>query len=124
MANIPRQVIRLHDLFNIGRWHEALAWQPLSAGVDVYPLYESGAGGPRAVLLRYQPGSRVRSHEHAGYEHILVLHGEQTDEAGTAEAGTLSINPPGTCHRVSSGKGCIILAIYEKPVKFTEPAAT
>jgi hypothetical protein len=28
------------------------------------------------------------------------------------------INPPGTRHKVSSDDGCIVLAIYEKPVRF------
>ena len=41
-----------------------------------------------------------------------------------ATAGTLIINPPGTQHSVVSEAGCIVLAIYEKPVKFLAPPAT
>jgi anti-sigma factor ChrR (cupin superfamily) len=118
-SNALRPAIRLTDLFNIGDWHDSLSWQPLSEGVDVYPLYEAGSGS-KAVLLRYQPGSGVAAHRHIGYEHILVLHGKQTDELGTAESGTLTINPPGTAHTISSDAGCIVLAIYEKPVRFLD----
>lgn len=28
------------------------------------------------------------------------------------------INPPGTRHSIVSEAGCVVLAIYEKPVKF------
>jgi hypothetical protein len=32
----------------------------------------------------------------------------------------LVINAPGTRHKVHSDAGCIVLAIYEKPVQFVE----
>jgi anti-sigma factor ChrR (cupin superfamily) len=60
-------------------------------------------------------------HLHQGYEHILVLSGSQRDQNGTSVAGTLTINGPGTRHSVVSEAGCIVLAIYEKPVRFDEP---
>ena len=56
-----------------------------------------------------------------GYEHIFMLAGEQVDEVSKAESGSLIINPPGTSHSIMSENGCIVLAIYEKPVKFLEP---
>jgi anti-sigma factor ChrR (cupin superfamily) len=59
-------------------------------------------------------------HEHKGYEHILILTGSQRDETGISNAGTLVINQPGTRHKVHSDAGCIVLAIYEKPVEFVE----
>jgi anti-sigma factor ChrR (cupin superfamily) len=49
-----------------------------------------------------------------------VLAGAQRDCNGNATAGTLMINPPGTRHRIQSEAGCIVLAIYEKPVRFLE----
>ena len=58
------------------------------------------------------------AHAHTGYEHIIVLAGTQRDQNSTATAGTLIINPPGTQHSVVSEAGCIVLAIYEKPVSF------
>ena len=64
-----------------------------------------------------RPRRMVPLHEHIGYEHILVLSGSQRDQNGTATAGTLTINAPGTRHSVVSEAGCIVLAIYEKPVQ-------
>jgi anti-sigma factor ChrR (cupin superfamily) len=81
-------------------------------------LYGDGITGPTAALVRYRERGEVPMHEHKGYEHILILAGSQRDENGTFEAGTLVINPPGTRHKVSSDDGCIVLAIYEKPVRF------
>ena len=45
------------------------------------------------------------------------------DENSRAETGMLIINPPGSSHSILSENGCIVLAIYEKPVKFIEPPA-
>ena len=110
--------IRLSALYTIGEWHEQLAWSPFRPRIDVHRLYGDGESGAGAVLLRYQAGGCVPWHEHLGYEHILVLDGAQSDEHGCAEAGSLIINRPGTCHSVMSELGCIVLVIYEKPVRF------
>ena len=53
---------------------------------------------------------------------LSCLRGSQRDANGAAEAGTLMINPPGTRHRIVSEAGCIVLAIYERPVRFLEPS--
>lgn len=121
MANDSERVLKLKDLFQITGWQHKLPWQPFAAGVDIYRLYGDGATGPTAALLRFQPGGRVPLHEHMGYEHIFVLSGEQVDEVSKAESGSLIINPPGTSHSILSQNGCIVLAIYEKPVKFLPP---
>jgi anti-sigma factor ChrR (cupin superfamily) len=114
--------VELRDLFKISENADAIPWQPFREGVDIYRLYGDGVSGPTAALLRYRAEGRVPMHEHAGYEHILVLSGSQRDQNGTAAAGTLIINAPGTRHSVVSEAGCIVLAIYEKPVRFDEPA--
>jgi len=124
MANHPGQVLKLNDLFQISGWHKKLQWQPFSDGVDIYRLYDSGPDGPTAALLRFRPGGRVPLHEHMGYEHIFMLAGEQVDEISKAETGALIINPPGTSHSILSENGCIVLAIYEKPVKFLNSSET
>lgn len=121
MANDSERVLKLKDLFQVSGWQHKLPWKPFTAGVDIYRLYGDGETGPTAALLRFQPGGRVPLHEHTGYEHIFMLSGEQVDEVSKAESGSLIINPPGTSHSILSQNGCIVLAIYEKPVKFLPP---
>jgi anti-sigma factor ChrR (cupin superfamily) len=96
-------------------------WQPFRPGVTAQWLYDEGGGGPACVLLRYEAGARVALHEHLGYEHLLVLEGDQFDEEGSYPAGTLVINPPGTRHSPGSAGGCVALLIYEKAVRFVAP---
>ncbi|WOD40614.1 cupin domain-containing protein [Nodosilinea sp. E11] len=97
-----------------------LDWQPFRSGVDIHRLYPAEPDGAAAALLRYQPGASVPRHLHTGFEHIFVLSGSQTDANGTYPAGTLVVNPPGTRHTVSSSEGCIVLAIWAKPVEIEE----
>jgi anti-sigma factor ChrR (cupin superfamily) len=118
MANNSDRVLKLNDLFQISGWHHKIHWQSFCDGVEIYRLYENGTDGPTAALLRFSPGGRVPLHEHTGFEHIFVLAGTQVDENSKAETGSLIINPPGTSHSILSENGCIVLAIYEKPVKF------
>jgi quercetin dioxygenase-like cupin family protein len=118
----PERVVTLTDLFQISGWQHKLPWKPFGDGVDIYRLYGRGAAGPMAALLRFHPGGRVMLHEHTGYEHIFVLAGSQVDGNSKAATGSLIINPPGTRHSVLSEHGCIVLAIYEKPVRFVDAA--
>jgi anti-sigma factor ChrR (cupin superfamily) len=120
MTADPTQVLKLNDLFQIDDWHARVKWRPFFPGVEIHRLYENGPDGPRAALLRFAPGGRVPLHEHVGYEHILVLSGSQVDENSRADAGSVIINPPGTSHSVLSERGCMVLAIYERPVKFLD----
>jgi anti-sigma factor ChrR (cupin superfamily) len=109
--------IILHDIFTLAAHPEQVAWQPFREGIDIYPIYKSKLGCA-AALLRYAPGSSVPTHEHMGYEHILVLSGEQKDELHQYPQGTLVISPPGTSHSIKSQSGCVVLAVWEKPVSF------
>ena len=118
MTNPSAPVLKLNDLFQVSGWQHRLPWKPFQDLVDIYRLYGDGETGPTAALLRFRPGARVALHEHTGYEHVFVLSGSQVDENSRAETGTLIINPPGTSHSILSENGCIVLAIYEKPVKF------
>jgi anti-sigma factor ChrR (cupin superfamily) len=112
--------INLARLFTIESWQDDLPWRPFQPGVEIHRLYGDGIVGATAALLRFQPGGIIPLHEHGGYEHILILAGSQRDSRGTAEAGALLINPPGTRHAVTSDCGCLALAIYERPVRFLE----
>lgn len=93
-------------------------WRPLRAGVDISPLYGGGPDEPAAALLRYAAGAQIPLHEHRGYEHILILSGSQRDEHGEYGTGSFLINPPGSQHSVISPGGCLVLAIWHKPVHF------
>ncbi len=113
-----------HNLLDeVEHLDETNGWEPFRPGVMAHWLYKEPDGGPAAVLLRYEPGARVPEHEHVGYEHIYVLQGDQFDERGTYPAGSFIINPPGTRHSPGSKSGCVALLIYEKAVKFVEPAS-
>ncbi len=118
MPNQAEAVLKLNELFDVSDWQHRIPWKPFKELVEIHRLYGDGETGPMAALLRFQPGGRVALHEHTGYEHILVLVGSQVDENTRAETGSLIINPPGTSHTIFSENGCIVLAIYEKPVKF------
>jgi len=115
--NNPQQPTILGNLFKLTEDLDRIAWQPFRDGVHIYPIYDSG-NSCSAALLRYDPGATVPNHEHIGYEHILILEGEQQDEHHTYAQGTLVISPPGTSHTIWSPQGCIVLAIWEKPVSF------
>jgi anti-sigma factor ChrR (cupin superfamily) len=106
------------DLDAVVRDPSALSWKPLRPGVDIHMLYESGPDGPSSALLRYEPGASVPRHVHAGYEHIVVLSGEQRDERGSYSRGAFVVNPPGSAHTVQSPKGCLVLIVWERPVRF------
>lgn len=110
--------IELNGLFEIIRNQEDYSWEYFRDGVDIHRLYGDGINGPSAALLRYRETAPIPSHVHEGYEHILVLCGSQEDSNGLIEAGTLRVHFPGTVHRGTGYAGCIVLAIYEKPVRF------
>ncbi|MBI3774752.1 MAG: cupin domain-containing protein [Gammaproteobacteria bacterium] len=110
----------LLNIFSVAYSENSHDWKPLRTGVDIALLYGGGgaADAPAAALLRYAAGASVPLHEHCGYEHILILRGSQSDEHGSYGTGELIISPPGTRHSVTSKDGCMVLAIWEKPVRF------
>ncbi|MGC3989998.1 MAG: cupin domain-containing protein [Chthoniobacteraceae bacterium] len=115
--------LELKNLFRVAEWQHEIPWKRLTDSVEIHRLYGDGVTGPTAALLRFQPGGKVPLHLHPGHEHILILHGSQTDQNSTAEAGTLMINPPESTHRIVSNEGCIVLAIYTEPVRFLDLGA-
>ncbi len=100
---------------------DTLTWEPLRPGVEAAWIYGKDSPGPRAALLRYQPGAVVSEHEHLGFEHIFVLAGSQSDGTHDYPAGTLSVFPPGWSHQITSAGGCTALAIWTGPLVFREP---
>jgi anti-sigma factor ChrR (cupin superfamily) len=108
----------ISDLRALAAHPERLTWTPMRPGIEAHQLYENGPDGPAAALLRYQPGATLARHRHTGYEHIFVLVGSQRDERGLYQAGAMVVNPPGSAHNVSSPEGCIVLVLWERPVRF------
>ncbi len=119
-STLPFSRLEYAGLFRLAEDPERISWQAFRPGVDIHRLYGDGVEGPTAALLRFREAGLIPLHEHCGYEHILVLAGSQRDQNSEAHAGTLMINPPGSRHRIRSEAGCIVLAIYEKPVRFLE----
>ncbi len=107
------------DLRRVVAEADLLPWLPFRAGIEIHTLYDSGdPQGPSSALLRYAPGASVPRHTHVGYEHIYVLAGSQEDERGQYATGAFVINLPGSAHAVRSPGGCLVLAVWEKPVRF------
>ena len=114
------QRIELHNVFELTRNQERIPWAPFCDGIDIYRLYGDGITGPTAALIRFRKAGKIPLHQQTGYEHILVLAGSQRDQNGLATTGTFIINPPGSSHSVVGEAGCLVLAIYEKPVAFLD----
>jgi len=109
----------LQHLLSIDSHLEHFNWEPFKEGVDIHRIYGEDHEGQAAALLRYEAGAKVPTHVHSGYEHILILSGSQTDGDAVYGKGTLMISAPGSQHRIVSDKGCIVLAIWQAPVKFS-----
>lgn len=117
------EALSLASVLNKAPAREALTWEPFREGIDISWVYRTDdPEGPSAAFLRYGAGATVPRHHHPGFEHILVLEGSQTDENGRHETGALVVNPPGTAHSVVSEAGCLVLAIWQQPVRFDGPA--
>ncbi|OYY93311.1 MAG: hypothetical protein B7Y41_11020 [Hydrogenophilales bacterium 28-61-23] len=117
MVETPFGLVLL-DLATIPQRLGEFAWEPLGPGVDLSPLYRDVAGNTKLALLRYAPGAKVPEHMHIGIEYIQILSGAQQDERGVYQAGTLLMSLPGTQHSVASPEGCVVLAVWEAPVRF------
>lgn len=87
------------------------AWQQSPApGVERKPLArEDAERGHATSIVRYQPGSAFKRHEHPLGEEIFVLEGTFSDETGHYPAGTYLRNPPGSGHAPFSKEGCVLL---------------
>jgi anti-sigma factor ChrR (cupin superfamily) len=115
----PLPSLVLTDLFSgAARFREEPGWEPFRPGVRIRRLYTTADGGPEAAFLWYEAGAKTPAHEHLGYEHIFVLEGSQSDDNGEYPAGTFVVNRPGKTHEVTSLKGCLVLIVWEKGVRF------
>jgi anti-sigma factor ChrR (cupin superfamily) len=122
MIAAPARSIQLRNLFDLPKNLDGLKWEPFRAGIKIHRIYGNQNEGPSAALLLYEPGTVLPRHTHQGYEHIFILSNNQRDDNGEHRAGTLVINPPGSSHEVHVAAESVVLAIWEKPVIFDEPA--
>ena len=111
--------LEMHDLFGIADRQDDIPWEVFKDGVEIYRLYGDGArrSDCRAASLSEGGESAVARARRLRAHHRARGNAARSKRAAT-EAGTLIINPPGTRHSVVGEAGCIVLAIYEKPVRF------
>ena len=90
--------------------HHDLPWIPSpESGVERRMLERTGGEVAKATsVVRYQPGSKFRTHTHEFGEEILVLDGVFSDEAGDHPAGTYIMNPPSSSHAPHSQTACTL----------------
>jgi anti-sigma factor ChrR (cupin superfamily) len=110
-------------LLAAGGW-STLAFECFRDGIDIHWIRRFEIGGPGVALLRYRPGASVPRHRHAGLETILVLGGEQSDEAGDYGPGSFVVNAEGSQHAVWSRPGCVVLIQWQAPVIILEETAS
>jgi anti-sigma factor ChrR (cupin superfamily) len=122
MIAAPAGSIQIRNLFDLPANLENVNWEPFREGIKIHRIYGNQSEGPSAALLLYEAGTVLPRHMHQGYEHIFVLSNSQRDDNGEHRAGTLVINPPGSSHEVRVAAQSVVLAIWEKPVIFDEPA--
>jgi anti-sigma factor ChrR (cupin superfamily) len=96
----------------------AFTFRPFRPGIERAEIYVDADTGASTALLRYASGATVPLHRHTAYEHIFVLSGSQSDDDGTYGPGSVLIHAPGTQHRVWTEAGCLVLAVWERPVEF------
>ena len=112
---MPNSLAQVFPELLIRDHYDDFPWLPFRPSVDIHYLYQDESGSS-AALLRYAAGAKVPHHAHAGYEHIFVLSGSQSDANGKYNKGAVVINPPDTSHQVSSEEGCVVLIVWQKPV--------
>jgi anti-sigma factor ChrR (cupin superfamily) len=98
-----------------GGWRK-LPFEYFRQGIEVHWLIKGGAAEPSVAFLKYEPGSAVPRHRHAGLETIVVLDGVQSDESGDYAVGTVVLNELGSEHSVWSKDGCVVLIQWNLPV--------
>ncbi len=76
-------------------------------GLSVLPLSEFGT--THTALVRWQPGTYFKMHNHFGGEEIFVLEGMFQDEKGNYPAGTWIRSPHMSAHVPFSENECLIL---------------
>jgi len=90
--------------------HQDFPWiASPETGIERRMLDRDGGEVARATsIVRYQPGSKFKSHVHELGEEIFVLDGVFSDETGDYPAGSYIMSPPGSAHAPFSDAGCTL----------------
>jgi anti-sigma factor ChrR (cupin superfamily) len=90
--------------------HHDLPWiASPELGVERRMLERLGDELAKATsIVRYDPGSKFKTHTHELGEEILVLEGVFSDETGHYPEGSYVMNPPGSSHAPFSEFGCTL----------------
>jgi len=110
------------DVAVIGAGPAGLAAAIDAAALGLSVLLVDEQPGPGGQIYRSIKTTPVRERAVLQVVSGSVSVSDGAGTGGSAEAGTLIINPPGTCHSVEGEAGCIVLAIYEKAVRFLPDA--
>jgi len=101
-------------LADLGRAEQGFL--PFRPGIEICAIYGTQAEGPSAALLKYAPGATVPAHSTPAMSTFSFSPASsRTSAALTAWAPWSSIR--GTRHQVTSAGGCVVLAIWERPVQ-------
>lgn len=86
----------------------ALAWEasPMNGVWRKKLEREAAETGQVTSVVRYEPGTGFRPHDHPLGEEIYVLDGVFSDEHGDYPPGTYLRNPPGSRHQPRCDPGC------------------
>ncbi|ABD05198.1 anti-sigm factor, ChrR [Rhodopseudomonas palustris HaA2] len=103
----------------LGGDFETLRWTKLAPRVHQIAIDLPNCR-PRARLLRFQAGTRVPAHSHAGRELTLVLSGSLCDRDAVLARGDVAETDEHTEHQPHAGPGddCICLAVTDAPLRF------
>jgi len=98
---------------------DSLRWTRLAPRVQQITI-DIPAGGPRARLLRFQPGTQVPEHGHSGRELTLVLRGSLCDGDAVLVRGDVAETDERTEHQPHAGldEDCICLVVTDAPLRF------
>ena len=110
--NTASRIIALSDI----EWKQHATLK----GIRQKALWSDPATSRQAFLSRFEPGTSLPMHRHAGDEILYVVEGAIADEAGTVTAGNMSYRPNGCVHNVSSRNGATVLAVVTGGI---EPAS-
>jgi anti-sigma factor ChrR (cupin superfamily) len=119
ISSIEKAMV-IANIFDADHLLHSRSWTELRPGVAISLIYAHEGEGPQAGFLHYQPGASVPRHEHMGLEHILILHGSQSDGEQLFTKGSFVIQRTQSQHAIVSEEGCIALGIWQKPVRFVE----